>query len=330
MCETCDKIREAETLKFHQSAVVVDFHNDFLEEKRSKPEGLLSGNNLFQTDIPRLKTGGVNVQFMVAWTKPDIESPFTVAKEMVETLQSEIAANANDVEQVRSYAELEATLQKKKIAIILAVEGGYIIENKLENLDWFYDQGARYLTLTWNFGCDWAGGAQEDDKRLTSFGKEVIDHLNKRGMIVDLSHVNSKTVDDVLAYTNGMVVATHSGAYAINPHKRNLSDEHIKEIAARGGVVGSVFYPYFLNGTDKATITDVLKHINHVRKVTGGVDAIALGSDFDGIEITPEGLKDVSQFPNLTKALLCEGYTAVEVEKILGKNILRVFKQVCG
>lgn len=329
-CELCSKAMDTEVAKLHKASVVVDFHNDFLEEKRNKPEGLLSGNSLFQTDIPRLKAGGVDVQFMVVWARPTEERPFLVAKEMIATLNDELAANANDVELARSYAEVEAILGKKKIAFVLSVEGGYIIENSLDNLDWLYAQGARYLTLTWNTGCDWAGGANEEGKRLTDFGKDVITRLNELGMMVDLSHVNSQTIDDVLAHTDATVVATHAGAYAVHPHQRNLSDAHIKEIARRGGVVGSVFYPLFLNGTDSANIADVVRHISYIRKLTGSVDCIALGSDFDGIDKTPEGLKDVSQLPNLTKALIAEGYSVAEVEKILGKNILRVFKQVCG
>lgn len=327
MSDTNKQIIDVEAL--HRSAIVVDFHNDFLEEKRAKPEGKLSGNDLFQTDIPRLKKGGVDVQFLVVWTKPDIESPYLLGKQMVETLYEELAENANDIELAKTSADIEAILAKKKIAIVLAVEGGYIIENSLEKLEWFYNQGARYLTLTWNFGCDWIGGANEENKGLTPFGKEVLNKLNELGMMIDLSHVNAQSVEDVLNATNATVVATHSGAYAVNAHQRNLSDAHIKEIVARGGVVGSVFYPYFLNGTDKATLADVVKHINYVRNLTGGVDGIAIGSDFDGIDITPEGIKDPSEFPNLTKALVAEGYTAEEVEKILGKNILRVFKKVC-
>jgi membrane dipeptidase len=116
----------------------------------------------------------------------------------------------------------------------------------------------------------------------------------------------------------------------VNNCARNLSDEHIKEIARRGGIIGSVFYPYFLNNTDKATIADVIKHINYIRNLTGSVDNIAIGSDYDGIDITPEGLENVSKFPNLTKALYEEGYTADEITKILGTNALRVFKSVCG
>ena len=316
----------------HQSAIVVDLHNDYLEERVHHPEHRLFSNPKHHTDLARLKEGGVNVQFFVIWTRPDEHDDHVArAMELIDMLESDVAECGGEIAFCRNYQEVVTTVNQHKIAAVLCLEGGQLVGNKIDNIDRFYERGMRYLTLAWNYGTDWCGGAKDDDaKGLAPFGKEVIDRLNKLGVMVDVSHVNKKSLQDILAYTDKTVIATHSGACAVNPHNRNLSDEHIKEIARRGGIIGSVFYPCFLNNTDQATITDVIAHINYIRNLTGGVDAIALGSDFDGIDLTPVGLEDVSKFPNLTKALLAEGYTVDEITKILGANALRVFKNICG
>ena len=318
--------------KIHQSSIVVDLHNDYLEERVHHPEHRLFSNPKHHTDLARLKEGGVNVQFFVIWTRPEEhEDHFARAMELIDMLESDVAECKGEIEFARSYNDIISVVNRDKIAAVLCLEGGQLIGNNIDNIDRLYKRGIRYFTLAWNYGTDWCGGAKDDDdKDLLPFGKEVIDRLNKLGIMIDVSHVNQKSLQTILEYTDATVIATHSGAFRVNNHKRNLCDEHIKEIARRGGVIGSVFYPWFLNNTEHASITDVIKHINYIRNLTGSVDHLSLGSDFDGIDITPTGLENVSKFPNLTKALYEEGYTADEIRRILGENALRVFRKICG
>ncbi|MDR2292672.1 MAG: dipeptidase [Prevotellaceae bacterium] len=316
----------------HRTATVVDLHNDYMEERINHPQHRLFANSKHHTDLARLKEGGVNVQFFVVWTRPDdYENHFARAIELIDILNDDINECNGEIKLVNNYSDILSTVEKGNIAAVLCLEGGQLVGDNIDNINKLYERGMRYLTLAWNYGTEWCGGANDDEnKGLTLFGKQVIDRLNELGVMIDVSHVNKKSLDDVLNYTDKTVIATHSGAYAVNNSKRNLSDEHIKEIARRGGVIGSVFYPYFLNNTDKATIKDVMKHINYIRNLTGNIDCIALGSDFDGIDITPVGLENVSKFPNLTKALFDNGYSTDEITKILGTNALRVFKNICG
>jgi membrane dipeptidase len=318
--------------KIHQSAIVVDLHNDYMEERVHHPQHRLFGNSKHHTDVARLKEGGVNVQFFVVWTRPnEYKNHFRRVITLIDMLNQDIAECNGEVKLVSNYNDIMSTVNNGKIAAVLCLEGGQLIGKNIDNIDKLYKLGMRYLTLAWNYGTEWCGGAHDDDnKGLTEFGKQVIDRLNELGVMIDVSHVNKKSLEDVLNYTDKTVIATHSGAYDVNESKRNLSNEHIKEIARRGGVIGSVFYPYFLNNTDKATIKDVMKHINYIRELTGNVECIALGSDFDGIDITPVGLENVSKFPNLTQALVNANYTEDEIIKILGANALRVFKNICG
>ena len=319
-------------MEINQSSIFVDLHNDYLEERVHHPQHRLYANPKHHTDLGRLKEGGVNVQFFVIWTRPEEhEDHFSRAMELIDMLEADVAECNGEIVFARTYNDIISAINKKKIAAVLSLEGGQLIGNSVDNIDAFYKRGMRYLTLAWNYGTDWCGGAKDDDtKGLTSFGKEVIDRLVKLNIMIDVSHVNRKSLQDILDYTDVTLIATHSGAYHVCNHNRNLCDEHILEIARRGGVIGSVFYPYFLNNTDTATIADVINHINYIRNLTGSVDHIAIGSDFDGIDITPQGLENVSKFPNLVKALYQEGYSADEVSKIVGANALRVFKKICG
>jgi len=190
----------------------------------------------------------------------------------------------------------------------------------------------RYLTITWNNSTSWAVSAKDTrtwTDGLTEFGKQVIKKLDSLGVIVDVSHVGIKTIQDILLVTKNTIVATHSGARSIRNHYRNLYDWQIKDIANSGGVIGVVFYPWFLNGSANASIADVIAHIDHIVNLVG-IDYVSIGSDFDGIEVTPSGLEDVTRFPDLTLALIQHGYSESDLEKILGGNFKRVFEQVCG
>jgi len=250
---------------------------------------------------------------------------------LINILNNEIALNPNTIGQARNVQEALALNDSGKIAAVIGVEGGHAIENSLDNLINLYNEGMRYLTITWNNSTSWAVSAQDSKSEtvgLSDFGKSVIRMLDSLGVIIDVSHTGIKTIQDILQITKNPIVATHSGVRAIKNHYRNLYDSQIIDIKNTGGVIGVVFYPPFLT-TGTAYIDNVIQHIDYIKNLVG-IDYIAIGSDFDGIESTPVGLEDVSKFPALTLKLLEHGYSQEDVEKILGGNFMRVFEQVCG
>ena len=317
----------------HSRAFVFDLHNDVMEKVVF---GYQMGirHTTDQSDLPRFREGGVDAQMFALWTdwRDSVAHPyyaFTLA--MVDSFTSQIRQNAAAFAQARTSDEILQANAAGKLAGVLAVEGGHAIENDLEKLRTFHTQGARYLTITWNNSTAWAvsaADARSTTVGLSDFGKQVIRTMDSLGMMIDVAHTGIKTIWDILATTKNPIIATHSGVRALNNNTRNLTDAQIDSIARRGGVIGVVFYPPFLSSKNSATIDTVLKHIDYIRNRVG-IDYVAIGSDFDGIESVPVGLEDVSRLPNLTSALLRHGYSIAEVRKILGENYLRVFKQVC-
>ncbi|MBN1542448.1 membrane dipeptidase, partial [candidate division KSB1 bacterium] len=318
----------------HFRATVVDLHNDILERMAVTPGYRLGDrHSYYHTDIPRLQDGGVDIQFFAVWVDPRTHSsnPFEQAMSYIDLLESEIALNPNDLQLARTAAEAEAIVDSGRIAAVIGVEGGHAIENSLDKLLQLADRGMRYLTLTWNNSLSWAVSAQDARSAtvgLSDFGRQVVRTLDSLGVLIDVSHVGIQTIEDVLEISTHPVVATHSGARALCNHYRNLTDSQIQALAATGGVIGVVFYPPFLSKNSYSTsIETVIDHIDYIVGLVG-IDHVALGSDFDGIERTPAGLADVTKFPDVTLALLRRGYSIAEVEKILGGNFMRVFHQV--
>ena len=188
------------------------------------------------------------------------------------------------------------------------------------------------MTITWNESLDWAVSSndpQSTTKGLFNFGKKVIRTMDTLGMMIDVSHTGIKTIEDILATTTNPILATHCGACGLVNHRRNLYDNQIEAIAEQGGVIGVPFCPSFINSSGTADIDDVIDHIDYIALVAG-IDHVGIGSDFDGISDTPQGLEDVSSFPALTIRMLERGYSQENIEKVLGKNFLRVFEEVCG
>ena len=184
------------------------------------------------------------------------------------------------------------------------------------------------MLLTWNFRNLLADGAEEEHGAgLTDFGKQVVAEMNRLGMIVDVSHLCEASFQDVISLTSKPVIASHSNARAICDHVRNLNDYQLKAIAANGGVVGVNFYPKFLNNTDKASLDDVVRHIEHICSVTGE-NHIGIGADYDGIDFTPEGLEGAQCIPALFERLEQLNYSTGLLEKIAGLNFMRVIKQI--
>jgi membrane dipeptidase len=265
-------------------------------------------------------------------------------------------------------ADVERVHRSGKIASLIGMEGGHSIGNSLAVLREAYACGARYMTLThWN-DTDWADAATDKPRHdgLTKFGREVVREMNRLGMLVDLSHVSDKTMLDVLETSEAPVIFSHSSARALCDHVRNVPDDILQKVAASGGIVMVNFAPGFISEEGRAwdeqafpehdrlkalypkdpqkvkaefaawkvahpaprvTLSQVADHIDHIRDVAG-IDHVGLGSDFDGISRTPVGLEDVSKYPALLAELLRRGYSAHDVKKVAGANILRVMREV--
>ena len=323
----------------HSNAIMVDLHNDILERIFMEDPNYHLGdyNTKFETDIPRLKIGGVDIQLFVAWVSPTYYEGkyFETTIEMIDRFKYEALVNSEDLVQTANYSTSIDAIESNKIAGVVCVEGGHSIENSLDKLFALYHKGMRYLTITWNNSLDWAVSAKDSRSEtvgLNQFGKDVIRNLDSLGVIIDVSHTGIQTIKDILEVTTNPIIATHSGVRAIKDHYRNLYDYQIVGIANSGGVIGLVFYPPFVgdpNDTGSSDIDDIIKHIDYIVDLVG-IDHAAIGSDFDGTGgYLADGLDDVTKFPDLTYALLEHGYSQEEVKKILGENFLRVFKKIC-
>jgi membrane dipeptidase len=341
-------VSDAEVMRVHRSALLIDTHNDV-------PSRTVDGFDIGprakdgHTDIVRLKEGGVGAVFFAVYvagryTEGNHSANRTL--QMIDTVRHDIAGKyPHEFMLATSVKEIEEAHKRGKIAALMGMEGGHGIEDSLRMLRDYYDLGVRYMTLTHSNTNNWADSSGDvtraDVKHhngLTDFGKDVVREMNRLGMIVDISHVADKTFWDALEVSKAPIFASHSSARALANAPRNMTDDMIVALAKKGGVVDVNFNCGFLSqkvidaeakgvkGT-RATLGDVVDHIDHIRKIAG-IDAIGIGSDFDGVECTPEGLDDVSKFPNLTRALLEKGYSADDIRKIYGGNFLRVMRGV--
>ena len=320
--------------QIHQKATVFDGHCDTILEVINHKRSLGSRTLVGHLDIPRMKEGGVDVQFFAVFIE-DIYKPDRSLKrtlQLIDCFYKEIEKNHDDISLVTNYNQIVEVNRAGKIAAILSIEGGEALEGDLGVLRVLYKLGARLLTLTWNQRNQIADGIGESrtGSGLTEFGLKVIDEMNNLRMLIDVSHLSETGFWDVIKRSKAPIVASHSNCYALCPHLRNLKDEQIKALADKGGVIGITFVPNFLTQEKrKTTVGDVVKHIDYlVEKV--GVDYIGLGSDFDGTGGLPLGLEGVDKVPNITGELLDRGYKEKDIKKILGENFLRVFKEVVG
>jgi membrane dipeptidase len=335
---------DSEVAAITKSAVLIDTHNDI-------PSFTVKGADIgtstsTHTNIPRLKEGGVGAVFFsvyVAATYVNGNHSANRALEMIDSVRHDIIDRYPGTFQFAgSAADFERAHKHHKIAAFMGLEGGHAIEDSPRLLRDYYDLGIRYMTLThWNTN-DWADSSGDINKPgvahhngLTPLGKDIVHEMNRIGMMVDISHTADKTFWDALAASSAPIIASHSSCRAISNVPRNMTDEMIEELAKKGGVIQINFNCAFVSQkaaddkTEKtrATLADVVANIDHVKQIAG-IDAVGIGTDFDGIECTPVGLDNVSQFPNLTRALLEKGYTPLEIKKIYGGNILRVMRQV--
>lgn len=258
LCISPQRVTAQTGSKLHRSAILVDTHNDFPSAAIEK--GLSLDQDLrgkAHTDLSRLKSGGVDIQVFSIFCGPEQEKPYAWANREIDSVQAWAARNPSKILLVNNSADLQRAVREKKLGAMMGMEGGHMIEDKLENLEALYRRGVRYMTLTWNNSTSWASSAWDEELHrdslpqlgLTEFGKSVVRKMNELGMIIDMSHVGEKTFWDAMAITTKPVIASHSCVKKICPHRRNLTDEQIKAIAKNGGVIHLNFYAGFLDSS---------------------------------------------------------------------------------
>ncbi|TFC29585.1 membrane dipeptidase [Cryobacterium sp. TMT1-3] len=329
---------------------VIDGHNDLAwacrEHRNYSVAGLddehESRRGQLQTDVPKLRRGGVQGQFWSVWVHTDLEGTDSVQAtlEQIDFVHRLIAAYPDDFERAMTADDVERAQQGAKIASLLGVEGGNQMNNSLAVLREYARLGVRYMTLTWNSTTEWADAAVDDATHngLNERGRAVIAEMNRIGMMVDLSHVSAATMQDALDATTLPLLFSHSSCFALNPHPRNVPDAILRQLAANDGVQMIAFVPAFIsadyrrweeNGSvgDKpvVTVAQVADHVEHARNVAG-IDHIGLGGDFDGCPDMPIGLADASDYPNLFAELQGRGWSDTDLAKLGSRNLLRVLR----
>lgn len=336
---------------------------DFRDTTTPKPDG-----TVMHTDIQRLRKGHVGAQFWSVYVPSNSNEPQAIQQtiEQIDVARRLIARYPNDLSLAATSSELQSQMKAGKIAGMLGIEGGQSIGSSLAVLREMYGMGVRYMTLTHSKNVPWADSATDAPQHdgLTDFGRQVVQEMNRIGMIVDLSHVSEATMKDALEVAKAPVMFSHSGVRAVNDHPRNVPDSVLPAVKANGGVIMVVFYAAFVdpaqreyglartaqkaridaqyvgnpagaaaaikaweaaNVAPKTPIAKLADHIDHIKQ-TIGVDHIGLGGDYDGMDATPVGMEDVSGYPALFTELARRGYSQAELEKIASGNMIRVLK----
>ena len=311
--------------------MIYDSHVDTPSELlRSRDISIDNSNG--HVDFPKLRRGRVDGSFFALYTpaETDPDAATVHALEMIAAVQDAIEKDGKAVITV-SPEQAEANRKNGVFSVFLGMENGSPIQESLSLLRQFHRLGVRYLTLTHNGDNAIADSAAEAKTwgGLSPFGKEVIREMNRLGMMVDVSHCSDATFYDCIKYSKAPVIATHSCCRALCGHRRNLTDDMLRAISDVDGYVGITFYPFFLMDDARPFpgIREIIDHIDHAVDICG-IDHVGIGSDFDGIEVTPTGLDDVSLMPRLFEEMKRRGYTGEQVDMISGKNLMDVLARV--
>jgi membrane dipeptidase len=282
--------------------------------------------------VDRLKKGRVALQVFACWVPPTYrrQKAIDYTLDMIQRTKSEISKYPDELMIVTDNASWQQCQKKKKIGVLLGIEGGHALGDQAENLRMFYKEGVRILTLTWNNSNKFAtagfsASKTKKDLGLTAEGLQLVKLADSLGVIIDLSHSSEKTFWDVLKAAKRPPIASHSCAKALNRkfQFRNLSDKQITALAQAGGIIGINFYPGFLGEKRKpADINSVADQFEYIKKLAG-VECLALGSDFDGIEEVPKGLEGPDRIPDLMRLLEKRGFSSDEISKIALGNFIR-------
>ena len=346
----------AKAARIHKEAIVVDTHIDTTQmlgregwdffarhepPAPNVPRGEGTGNHV---DLPRMREGGLDAAFFSIYMPGTVTGPEAVKRAlvMIDNVRRLADTHPNEIVLATTAADVRAAHKAGKVAALMGMEGGHMIDDNLSILRDYHRLGVRYLTLTHSVNTNFAdsSGDKPAHNGLTDFGRDVVRELNRLGMMVDISHVADKTFWDALEVSKAPLVASHSSCRRLSGHPRNMTDDMIKALGAKGGVIMINYSTTFLDNDlyeatqknvpaaerPKVSWEKIVEHIDHAVRLAGPAH-VGLGSDFDGTTV-PAGMEDCSKLPKITEALLRKGYSEQDVKNILGGNILRLMEQV--
>ena len=306
--------------------LICDLHCD-LPDKISK--GIKISSNDCHWSEDKLKKENVYVQVFASYVdKLAFDNPFERVNSLINGFKTELNNSQTGI--VTEFKQLENNIKCGKNSAILSIEGGEALGGKIENVEYFYNLGIRFMTLTWNNKNQLGTSSDPSytNAPLTDFGKCVVREMNRLKMTPDVSHLSEKGFFSVIEESKMPIVATHSNSKTLCNHNRNLTDEQFLAIKENRGLVGLSFVPFFLEeDSQKASIKSIVKHIEHFMAL-GGENTISLGSDFDGIDILPKGINDIGDVQKIAEELAKINYPETTIKKIMSGNFMKHIKTI--
>ncbi len=319
--------------ELHRESIIVDAHCDTLMSVLAGTRDIGKRNAEGHIDLPRLKQGGVTAQTFAIfhyWRQLRHRSTAETLRS-VDAFYRMLEDNTDTLIHATVASDIERAKQDDKIACILSIEGAEPLAGDPGVLRMFHRLGVRMISLTWNYRNMIADGIgiTRGQRGLSKVGVDLVKEMNRLGILVDIAHLAPPGADEVLHITDAPIVASHVAAGALCDHRRNLTDAQLEDIARTGGVACITLVPTFLSSDGSASLEQFIDHMEYFIHIAG-IDHVGLGSDYDGYGGVTIGMEDASCWPAVTDVLLTRGYSAEDIQKILGKNLLRVFREVAG